>query len=116
MSPKNSLPAFLNLFEKTGCKHIISDHSSSHIVTAVEEALRCRGDSLKIYQPLDLFTVFPQFSNVKDVANIKPFPPTSKPFSMDNPVLYLHSSGSTGYPKPVALREAQMLQWCLSCE
>ena len=74
--------------------------------------LAATGTSLFIHELPDVFAVFPALRGQPESAPVKPFPPML--YDRMKIVLYLHSSGSVGLPKPIALREVQMLQWCSS--
>ena len=114
MSPKNSVPAIVNLLEKTGCRRIIAEAAFSPTISVLTEQLAASGIKLHVDTLPMLHSVFPQFGEVSDPLPVTPFPHSSEVHSMSDIVLYLHSSGSTGLPKPIALKEIQTLQWCLS--
>ena len=117
MSPKNSIPAIVSLFDRTSCQRVIAEPSFTPILSVVEEELSSKGIQLKVDHLPELYDVFPQLreGDSEPSRTEKPFPPFQKPRAMTDVVFYLHSSGSTGLPKPIALRGVQTLQWCLSC-
>lgn len=101
------------MFEKTGCHHVVSQPVFAPIVAAVKSQLELKQFDVKVEDLTSLHEIFPEFSGKQDAVLVEPFPPT-KPHHPDDIVLYIHSSGSTGLPKPVPQRQKIMLQWSSS--
>lgn len=116
MSPKNSVPAIVNMLEKTSCHRIITQPPFAPILSAVESTLKQKQFTLTTEQLPALPQIFPQFGDGSLAREFKPFPAPEKPHNMDDVVLYLHSSGSTGFPKPIAQKQRTVLEWCCSCK
>ena len=114
MSPKNSVPAFINLLEKTSCHRIISQPAFSPLIEAVQTQLSEKKYHVQLDELPPLHDVFPTIFGSGETAPVEPFPPPSKPHSMNDNVLYLHSSGSTGLPKPIPQPQNFMLEYCTS--
>ena len=66
--------------------------------------------------PVATPTTPPPTQVAADATPVKPFPPSPKPLCMTDDVIYLHSSGSTGFPKPITLNQYQTVEWCRSRE
>lgn len=114
MSPKNSVPAFINLLEKTSCHRIISQPAFSSLIEGIQSQLAEKKYDVRVDELPALHDVFPGIFGSGEAAPVDPFPPATKPHSPDDNVLYLHSSGSTGFPKPVPQRQNFMLEFCTS--
>ncbi|GJE99113.1 acetyl-CoA synthetase-like protein [Phanerochaete sordida] len=113
ISPKNSVPAIISMFDKVACGRIISQSSFQHVLAAVEAHFDERGRYLHVVDIPALDQVFPVIGGPSPA--VEPFPSSvDRTFSPENPLFYLHSSGSTGFPKPIPLRQVQALQWCRS--
>ncbi|KZP08006.1 hypothetical protein FIBSPDRAFT_939222 [Athelia psychrophila] len=55
---------------------------------------------------------YPTLSHVTTANAFTPYSAPSVPPEMDEVVLILHSSGSTGFPKPIPHTNQEMLGWC----
>ncbi|EOA91930.1 uncharacterized protein SETTUDRAFT_152948 [Exserohilum turcica Et28A] len=92
LSPKNSIKGALAVLEATQC-NIWAKASELNAVPLVEGFLQQR--TMKLLQ-------VPLLENLLDGQNTQPFPYT-KTFEQaaNEPFCYLHTSGSTGVPKPI---------------
>lgn len=111
MSPRNTVAAFVNMMEKTSCRRVISQSAFSPVVNEIKAQLEDNGTHILVHDLPRLHDIFPQLSD-SAVQPVDPFPPAGKPHCMDDIVLYLHSSGSTGLPKPIPQRQETSVQWC----
>lgn len=90
-SPRNSIEGHLSLFEHTNCHTVISDSGT-------------KVDELLIKRPMRHFTV----PALLDCLNEGPA--TSYPYQKSfeegalDPFVVIHTSGSTGLPKPITVR------------
>lgn len=114
MAPRNSDAAIAALLEKTSCRRILSQPSFAPTVSAVQTALDEKGIKVELQELPALHEIFPRYGKGRSVHNVAPFPASPKAPSQDDVVLYLHSSGSTGFPKPIPQRQGTLLQWCTS--
>ncbi|KAG0695028.1 hypothetical protein DFH29DRAFT_957159 [Suillus ampliporus] len=119
MSPRNSPPAIVNLLRKTSCVRLIAVRDSLNaLIEAVERIYitesresHFHGDGLMITEPPSFSALYPQFGcetqdNILDV--LLPWPA-----KLDDVALYQHSSGSSGFPKPIPLSHLTVLHWGL---
>ena len=97
ISPKNSQEGQLNLFELTHCRCICFDESYS---TSVQQWLMERDMPAMMQAPLSRW--FPDH----DVPHF-PYNKTFDEAKWD-PFFVLHTSGSTGFPKPIVQREGML--------
>ncbi|KAK3314006.1 hypothetical protein B0H66DRAFT_503806 [Apodospora peruviana] len=97
ISPRNSQEGQLNLFEQTNCHFIWFDKSLSGVV---QPWLEERDMRAVIASPVDEW--FP-------TKKVEPFP-YDKTFEQAewDPLLVLHTSGTTGFPKPVVAKQGMM--------
>lgn len=110
MSPRNSVPAVVNLLEKTSCHRIITQHTFQPVVSSVLEELSIKNHHLQVDDIPDVFSIFPSLT--AQSTPVAPYPPLPTPFDLDEVLLILHSSGSTGLPKPVPQKHVHVLEWC----
>ena len=115
MSPKNSTQAVVHMMKKTSCHRIISQEMFIPLVTSVKAELSDTGWNIVYTELPSLSSIFPTLGGSID-TKVTPFPPPAQPHKKDDIVFYLHSSGSTGFPKPIAQRQVNILQWCTSCK
>ena len=119
MSPRNSAPAVVNMLEKTSCHRVIVNSALAPLMDAVKAELSAKGSDYEVQvdELPDLYEMFPSLHPDKDgreISEVTPYPNVSAEFSLDEPALYLHSSGSTGFPKPIKQTHRTMLEWCHS--
>ncbi|KAJ3555779.1 hypothetical protein NM688_g2383 [Phlebia brevispora] len=117
MSPRNSVPAIVNMLEKTSCHRIITQSSLSPLISEVKADLEKKGYALQVDELPALQDVFPELSTKtngmkrNETKELKPYPSRTKPVDMNAPLTYLHSSGSTGFPKPIPQTQNTFLSW-----
>ncbi|EKM57056.1 uncharacterized protein PHACADRAFT_208208 [Phanerochaete carnosa HHB-10118-sp] len=114
MSPRNGIPAILNMLEITSCHRIISQPEFAPLVSAVKTQLGEKQYGLGVDSLPGLLEIFPDLNKNGRVAPCTPYPRASKPHDMEDIVLYLHSSGSTGLPRAIPQRQINILHWCNS--
>ncbi|CAL1703594.1 unnamed protein product [Somion occarium] len=114
MSPRNSPEAVVNMLEKTNCHRIITSPLVAPVTSAVQTLLAAKNYDLKVIELPSLRSTFPSlFSKDGEVLlEVALYPPTKKTPNPDDVVLILHSSGSTGFPKPIPQTQKTVLQWC----
>ncbi|KAB2571209.1 Non-canonical non-ribosomal peptide synthetase FUB8 [Lasiodiplodia theobromae] len=98
-SPRNSVKAQLYLFDKTECKVLLRGPRAGSMVQDILEArpkMRC----VTVPEPGDW---------MREKGQVKRYPyDKSWEQGKDDPVIVLHSSGSTGPPKPIPIMNASM--------
>lgn len=114
MSPRNSPEAICSLLEVTNSHHIISQTSLAPLISKVRAELHSKQCTLQVDELPSLTSVFPTLADGGVDTEIEPYPNSGKPHHPDDLVVYIHSSGSTGHPKPVPQRQKQVLNWCCS--
>lgn len=114
MSPRNSPEAICSLLEATNSHHIVSQASLASLISKVRAELDSKLYALQVDELPSLTSVFPTLADGGVDTKIEPYPTTGKPHHPDDLVVYIHSSGSTGHPKPVPQMQKQVLNWCCS--
>jgi acyl-CoA synthetase (AMP-forming)/AMP-acid ligase II len=113
ISPRNSAAAIINLLQKT----------SSHRLLATEATLKTllnqvRSLATSISPTFDILIeevpaiadVYPKLSQETAADPFHPYPAAVKRPLLDDVCAYLHSSGSTGLPRPIAQTHRMFLQ------
>ncbi|EXF76803.1 thioester reductase domain-containing protein [Colletotrichum fioriniae PJ7] len=97
ISPRNSFEGQMNLFEKTDCHIICFDSSFKDVIQPLLEE-----------RPMDAIMVSSADAWLSD-DEVPHFPYTKTYEEAQNdPVVVLHTSGSTGLPKPIVARVGMM--------
>lgn len=114
MSPRNSAPAIASMMEHTQCHRVISQPAFAELMSNVRDALS-RGHEMRVDDPPAFTSIYPSLapSSTNGPAS-EPYPPPPEQPPFTSVAFYLHSSGSTGHPKPVPQTHEFVLRWC-SC-
>ncbi|KAG2093538.1 putative aminoadipate reductase [Suillus discolor] len=103
MSPRNSVPAvtsILSLPSSTGSKRIL--------------CLPLKRASYRLTRFPALEYLYPSFVSGTPNEAIVPYSSLGSPSSWNDVLFYLHSSGSTGFPKPIPLTNLTAIHWCMT--
>ncbi|KAG6820230.1 putative NRPS-like protein biosynthetic cluster [Arthromyces matolae] len=117
ISPRNSPAAVVNLLEKASCQRIIAtritlksliDGISSHIVNSQ------LADVLQVEEVPAFATAYPNLGCESLIEHpFVPYPDRTQPLQRDDICIYLHSSGSTGFPKAIPQTHQAWINWAL---
>ncbi|TFK74185.1 putative aminoadipate reductase [Pluteus cervinus] len=114
ISPRNSAAAVLSLLEKTSCHRLITTQSTlKPLFDGIKSQLSKTQPSfnLQIEEAPGLLSLFPELGGKGGKSPLPLWPhPAARPKDEDI-CLYLHSSGSTGFPKPIPLTHKTDMQW-----
>ncbi len=106
------------MLAKTSCHRIIAQSSLGSLVIDVQSELAQKGFSLQVD---DLSTMragfqdlIPPSHNTNKAAIAEPYPTNPSGSKKEDVVFYIHSSGSTGFPKPIPFSQKFLSQWALS--
>ncbi|EIW80241.1 acetyl-CoA synthetase-like protein [Coniophora puteana RWD-64-598 SS2] len=117
MSPRNSAPAVIDMMKKTSCTRILTlSHTHSELLHAIDTERASQ--SLQPATTTEIPTLAQLFPHLGHETSSHPFtqhpgpypPPNARP-DVDTPAMYMHSSGSTGFPKPIAHTFRIQIQW-----
>lgn len=105
------------MLEKTNCHRMIVSKFTTPLYSAVQRILLTKEYRLQIDRLPSIDTVFPTLCPQKFVEELEVthYPPTSTPTNTNAIAIILHSSGSTGLPKPISQTRKILLQWARSC-
>lgn len=116
MSPRNSPTAIVNLLKATKCHHLIATQNSlGSLISEVKRGLSPHGDEaydLQVEEPPTLATVYPYMSEETIDSHFVPYPKGE--MNNDDVMFYLHSSGSTGFPKPIPITHLVGKHHCIT--
>ncbi|EKM50011.1 uncharacterized protein PHACADRAFT_130503 [Phanerochaete carnosa HHB-10118-sp] len=113
ISPRNSPQGVCHILETVSCTRIIAHTPTAALAEQVQSGMQAKGVKLRVDELPSLLETFPKLGRDANAiaAEVQLYPPPGKPVDVRTPVLYLHSSGSTGYPKSIHFTHRRMLQW-----
>ncbi|KAJ3821631.1 putative aminoadipate reductase [Lentinula raphanica] len=101
ISPRNSSPAIAELLRKSSARRLLTTHVTlPDVINGIRSEMRT--DGLRLEEAPSLKDIFPYLA--RETAG-HPFSCAVEPFIPEDTdaAIYLHSSGSTGFPKAVRL-------------
>ncbi|TCD66635.1 putative NRPS-like protein biosynthetic cluster [Steccherinum ochraceum] len=109
LSPRNSPEAVYALLQKTSCHKLIVQPSLSGLGTAVQNAMHAQELEFEVIRLPELHHIFPSLHDNPTVeVDAYPRGPSAAP---DDVLFIVHSSGSTGHPKPLPQTNRSLLEW-----
>lgn len=110
VSPRNSPAAIMNMIRKTRCSRIVTVHNTHQTLM---NAIRREASSLEltIDEIPALSHAFPKLGRECASDPFVPYPSPTLPPDLDSTAVYLHSSGSTGFPKPIPFSHRTQIKW-----
>ncbi|GLB33171.1 putative acetyl-CoA synthetase-like protein [Lyophyllum shimeji] len=114
ISPRNTPAAILNLLEKSSCRRLIT--TSATLKPLVDGLKSCIANTplfedLLIQDIPSFTTAYPQLARETAEHPFERYPGPSQRPRKDDLYLYLHSSGSTGFPKAIPQTHLVCTQW-----
>jgi acyl-coenzyme A synthetase/AMP-(fatty) acid ligase len=120
MSPRNSAAAVMNMMQKTGCRRLITtEHSLASLIDGVKAGFVSHAtetNQLQIDEIPALKHLYPALVSGTPNKAIVPYSSSGSPLSENDVLFYLHSSGSTGFPKPIPISNLTAIHWCIMRE
>ncbi|KAJ6483120.1 putative aminoadipate reductase [Mycena sanguinolenta] len=113
ISQRNSPAAVVNLLQKTSCHRILSTCAKldALLVGVKEELARVDPDfALTIEEIPSVSQIYPNLGRESPQSAFDPYPLGNRP-AWDDVCIYLHSSGSTGFPKAIPETNRVIWQW-----
>ncbi|KAJ7761183.1 putative aminoadipate reductase [Mycena maculata] len=103
VSTRNSAAAVLHLLNNTGSHRLLMTKGSLSLVDSVSAALAARSPpyELSIEEIPLLGDIYPHLGHETPEDRFLPYPSPSIRTALDSVAMYLHSSGSTGFPKSI---------------
>ncbi|EKM51563.1 uncharacterized protein PHACADRAFT_212203 [Phanerochaete carnosa HHB-10118-sp] len=109
ISPRNSAQAICQLLDATSSKCVISQASLVTLVSHIRADRDAKDLPLDVREMPALSVLFPALSDsVED--GLTPFQ-SDTPADIHGTAMFLHSSGSTGFPKTILFTHYQLLKW-----
>ncbi|KAG6896169.1 putative NRPS-like protein biosynthetic cluster, partial [Termitomyces sp. T32_za158] len=111
ISPRNTPAAIVHLLLKTSCHRLITTSATlSSLLDGVKTELVADFD-LSIEEIPMLYQIYPRLGNETVYDPFERYPPPLMRPHMSDVALYLHSSGSTGFPKAVPQTYLILAHW-----
>ena len=96
--------------KKTNCSRIVTlDHAHKGLIDGVRREHEAA--QLTVFELPILRYAFPKLGREVATDPFIPYPSSLERPDLDSPAIYLHSSGSTGFPKPIAHSYRLQIQW-----
>ncbi|KAH7890602.1 putative nonribosomal peptide synthetase [Phlebopus sp. FC_14] len=96
------------MMKRTGCSRIVTMH---HAHGQLIDAVRQEMFDIELDELPTLADAFPNLGREIESDPFVPYPPPASRPSLDRPAIYLHSSGTTGFPKPIAHSYKVQIHW-----
>lgn len=97
------------MMKKTNCSRIVTlDHAHKPLIDGIR--LELQGAQLTVYEIPTFRYAFPKLGKEVTADSFIPYPPPKRP-DLDSPAIYIHSSGSTGFPKAIPHSHRIQFQW-----
>jgi acyl-CoA synthetase (AMP-forming)/AMP-acid ligase II len=112
MSPRNPPQVIVDLLLRTSCRRIASitpNHAA--LLDDVRRLIGDTGSGLTIIEIPPISDVYPHLGCESPAHPFVPYPKRSSTTRITETILYMHSSGSTGFPKPIAQNHRGQLSW-----
>ena len=118
MSPRNSPAAVASMMGKTGCRRLIATrHSLATLLDGIRTEIASDAllaDEFEIGEPPALAYAYPNLGEETVSTPFVPYPKADQRPVNDAIMWYLHSSGSTGFPKPIPITYLTAGHWCIT--
>ncbi|KAG1819054.1 uncharacterized protein BJ212DRAFT_1567944 [Suillus subaureus] len=118
MSPRSSAAAVLSMMQETKCRRLVTTHHSlGSLIDEVKSGSVSRGteaSQLQCDEMPALKDLYPTLGTGSLDEDFLPYPPKAFRVSQNDILYYLHSSGSTGFPKAIPTTNQTVIDWCTS--
>ncbi|KAI4521212.1 acetyl-CoA synthetase-like protein [Schizophyllum commune Loenen D] len=111
ISPRLAAPAVANLLRTSGSRRLVTTQQTLHTLVSELKAELGEGYGLVIDEVPALDTIYPHLAAEKAKDAFEPYPAPAVAAKPEDMQLYLHSSGSTGFPKAIGHTRASIQGW-----
>ncbi|KAG6902725.1 hypothetical protein C0995_012389 [Termitomyces sp. Mi166 len=114
ISPRNSPGAIIELLTKTSCRRLLTTHAYlKPLIDSIKSHLVGNPlvDELRIEEMPSIVSLYPYLAHETTDHPFTPYPPAIQRPTKDDLCLYLHSSGSTGNPRPIRITHIFWIHW-----
>ncbi|KAF8546313.1 acetyl-CoA synthetase-like protein, partial [Imleria badia] len=110
VSPRNSPAAVINMMKKLNCSRIVTLH---HAHQTLIDDVRKQGSDLAftVDEIPTISYAFPKLGHEVEADPFVPYPQATSRPDPNTPSMYIHSSGSTGFPKPIPQSYKIQIHW-----
>ncbi|KDR79170.1 hypothetical protein GALMADRAFT_1363110 [Galerina marginata CBS 339.88] len=111
MSPRNTAAAIIKLMRDTASHRLLTTRETLRpLIDEIASVLAAENYTLSVEEVPPLAEIFPKLGNEKLEDPFEPYPTAPRP-PLDDTMLYLHSSGSTGLPKTIRHTFRTITHW-----
>ncbi|KAJ3509565.1 hypothetical protein NLJ89_g5155 [Agrocybe chaxingu] len=111
MSPRNTAAATVNMIKETNCHRLITTRETLRpLIDEIATLLAADSYEISIEEAPPLLEIFPKLGHEKEEDPWEPYPSAPRP-PLDDVLVYLHSSGSTGFPKSIPHTYRAIVHW-----
>ena len=103
------------MLKTTSCRRIIFHEPTRSLVEQVQIQMADNGDSVSLTAMPSLRDVFPALVGGAEDVPLEPYPSVARPTDLNLNAFYIHSSGSTGYPKSIEQSYVRLLEILRKC-
>lgn len=114
IAPRNSAEAVVSMLQKSGCHRILTTSATLGPLISQIKALTPADSALTFEDAPTVSQCYPYLGKETASDPFMPYPVPQTPLDLDQLLFYLHSSGSTGFPKPIPQTSRTLLGWCSS--
>ncbi|KDR77645.1 hypothetical protein GALMADRAFT_1326492 [Galerina marginata CBS 339.88] len=114
MSPRNTAAAIIKMLKETSCHRLLTTQDTlKSLVTEIKTSLArdSPGFELLVEEMPPFHEIYPKMGRETKDDPFEEYPKPAVRPHLDNVLLYLHSSGSTGFPKSIAETFRIMCHW-----
>ncbi|KAJ7487932.1 hypothetical protein FB451DRAFT_1225962 [Mycena latifolia] len=114
ISPRNSAAAVVNLLRKSSCHWVIATCATLHPLLAGVQTELAQVEpnfGLRVEEIPSVAQIYPHLGSEQPNSALDSYLLHPVPLSLNDICIYLHSSGSTGFPKPIAHSHRTLLEW-----
>ncbi|KAF8955032.1 acetyl-CoA synthetase-like protein [Flammula alnicola] len=104
MSPRNIAPAIIKMLKEVNCHKLLTTQETLKTLVSEIKADLAKDSpefALEVLEMPPLSKIFPKLGHEKPEDPFEEYPKVAVRPALDDALLYLHSSGSTGFPKSI---------------
>ncbi|KAK0478796.1 putative aminoadipate reductase [Armillaria novae-zelandiae] len=112
LSPRNSAAATAKLLQDVGSRHLVASSAFKALVEEIQLELELElSVNISVSEVPSLDSIFPKLGSETRGDPFTPYVSTTRS-PLTDVAFYLHSSGSTGFPKTIPQTQTSILHWC----
>lgn len=112
LSPRNSAAATAKLLQDVGSRHLVASPIFKALIEEIQLELELESFvNIPVSEVPSLDSIFPKLGSETRGDPFTPYVSTARSLLTDV-AFYLHSSGSTGFPKTIPQTQTSILHWC----